>query len=50
MSDLPEQAQQETAGEVAVEPPQAGTRFSVGIDLGTTHCVLSYADLGPYRR
>jgi molecular chaperone DnaK (HSP70) len=21
-------------------------RFSVGIDLGTTHCVLSYADLG----
>jgi len=43
MSDLPEQAQQETAE--AVEPPQAGTRFSVGIDLGTTHCVLSYADL-----
>ncbi|MGZ8903010.1 MAG: Hsp70 family protein, partial [Methylobacter sp.] len=23
-----------------------GPRFSVGIDLGTTHCVLSYADLG----
>ncbi|MGR8952817.1 MAG: Hsp70 family protein [Gammaproteobacteria bacterium] len=23
----------------------AGPRFSVGIDLGTTHCVLSYADL-----
>ncbi|WP_020561602.1 Hsp70 family protein [Methylosarcina fibrata] len=24
----------------------AGPRFSVGIDLGTTHCVLSYAELG----
>ncbi|WP_174625263.1 Hsp70 family protein [Candidatus Methylobacter favarea] len=23
-----------------------GPRFSVGIDLGTTHCVLSYAELG----
>jgi len=30
---------------VAEEPAQSGTRFSVGIDLGTTHCVLSYADL-----
>jgi hypothetical protein len=30
---------------VAVGSPQSGTRFSVGIDLGTTHCVLSYADL-----
>ncbi len=30
---------------VAEEPAQNGTRFSVGIDLGTTHCVLSYADL-----
>ncbi|MDP3589065.1 MAG: Hsp70 family protein [Methylobacter sp.] len=48
MNDLPEQAQQETAvvdESPAVELPQAGTRFSVGIDLGTTHCVLSYADL-----
>jgi hypothetical protein len=43
MSDLPEQVQPETA--VADEAPQTGTRFSVGIDLGTTHCVLSYADL-----
>ncbi|MEC4748553.1 Hsp70 family protein [Methylomicrobium sp. Wu6] len=24
---------------------ETGPRFSVGIDLGTTHCVLSYADL-----
>jgi hypothetical protein len=24
---------------------ESGPRFSVGIDLGTTHCVLSYADL-----
>lgn len=30
---------------IAVESTQSGTRFSVGIDLGTTHCVLSYADL-----
>ncbi|MDO9424279.1 MAG: Hsp70 family protein [Methylobacter sp.] len=35
--------------QVAVEQAQdavSATRFSVGIDLGTTHCVLSYADLG----
>ncbi len=30
---------------VAVGLRQNGTRFSVGIDLGTTHCVLAYADL-----
>ncbi len=30
---------------VAVEQTQNGKRFSVGIDLGTTHCVLSYANL-----
>ncbi len=60
MSDYSEHTQQEAAIEeasvaesenqpdqsVAVEHPQNGTRFSVGIDLGTTHCVLSYADLG----
>jgi molecular chaperone DnaK (HSP70) len=42
-----EEAAQETQPEqtVAAEPAQSGTRFSVGIDLGTTHCVLSYADL-----
>ncbi len=28
-----------------VEPTAEGVRFSVGIDLGTTHCVLSYIDL-----
>ena len=27
------------------EVPLKGRRFSVGIDLGTTHCVLSYADI-----
>jgi hypothetical protein len=43
MSDLPDLAQPEMV--VADEPQQTGTRFSVGIDLGTTHCVLSYADL-----
>jgi hypothetical protein len=26
--------------------PQNGPQYSVGIDLGTTHCVLSYAELG----
>jgi molecular chaperone DnaK (HSP70) len=53
MSELPGHSQPETNQEdaavanenIAVEPRQNGTRFSVGIDLGTTHCVLSYADL-----
>ncbi|MGZ4990394.1 MAG: Hsp70 family protein [Methylobacter sp.] len=55
MSDLSDQIQAEegfvadTASSpdqgVSAEYPQNGTRFSVGIDLGTTHCVLSYADL-----
>jgi len=53
MSELPYHSQPETNQEdtavanenVAVKSPQNGTRFSVGIDLGTTHCVLSYADL-----
>jgi len=26
-------------------PESAGTHFSIGIDLGTTHCVLSYVDI-----
>lgn len=29
-----------------VQVKSNGPQFSVGIDLGTTHCVLSYADLG----
>lgn len=33
-------------GETASSEAAAGPRFSVGIDLGTTHCVLSYAELG----
>ncbi|MBL6987917.1 MAG: Hsp70 family protein, partial [Methylobacter sp.] len=54
MNDWSEHSQAETANEdtadenVAVEQSQDAasvTRFSVGIDLGTTHCVLSYADL-----
>jgi len=28
-----------------IQATGSGPRFSVGIDLGTTHCVLSYADL-----
>ncbi|MFZ2407884.1 MAG: Hsp70 family protein [Methylobacter sp.] len=56
MSDLSDHPQPEMAAvaesenkpdqNIAVESPQTETRFSVGIDLGTTHCVLSYADLG----
>lgn len=59
MSDFPNQIHPQQAGEVAAMTesenlpdeqvttayPQNGTRYSVGIDLGTTHCVLSYADL-----
>jgi len=55
MSDLPDHMQPEEdvvpesgnspAQSVTAEYPQDGKRFSVGIDLGTTHCVLSYADL-----
>ncbi|MGZ5052789.1 MAG: Hsp70 family protein [Methylobacter sp.] len=35
------QPDKDSVGELA----QNRSRFSVGIDLGTTHCVLSYADL-----
>ncbi len=59
MSDLSDQIQPEKVTEnaavmeaenptdqrITAEYPRNGTRFSVGIDLGTTHCVLSYADL-----
>jgi hypothetical protein len=53
MSELPGHTEPEMNKEdavmanenVTVAPPQNGTRFSIGIDLGTTHCVLSYADL-----
>jgi hypothetical protein len=36
------------SGQADAEPAghAGGPRFSVGIDLGTTHCVLSYAELG----
>jgi len=54
MNDWSEHMQPETADvteslpdeSVAVEHSKNGARFSVGIDLGTTHCVLSYAELG----
>ncbi|MGZ8176035.1 MULTISPECIES: Hsp70 family protein [Methylobacter] len=39
------EAENSTDQRITAEYPQNGTRFSVGIDLGTTHCVLSYADL-----
>ena len=37
-TDIKEASPQDSA-------PLAARRFSVGIDLGTTHCVLSYADI-----
>ena len=40
--NTPEPAAEETFQDVA---PLAARRYSVGIDLGTTHCVLSYADI-----
>jgi hypothetical protein len=54
MNDWSDQAQPEMAHEAAesesaaveqLQVSDSGKRFSVGIDLGTTHCVLSYADL-----
>lgn len=39
-----EHEQQETSSERQSSNEQ-GKRYSVGIDLGTTHCVLSYAEL-----
>jgi hypothetical protein len=41
-----EQRETATADELNPSGASAGPRFSVGIDLGTTHCVLSYAELG----
>ena len=35
----------ETEIDKKIEAEHEGPRFSVGIDLGTTHCVLSYVDL-----
>jgi molecular chaperone DnaK (HSP70) len=44
-----EEQQTSTETEARLESTETavhdGPRFSVGIDLGTTHCVLSYADL-----
>ncbi len=42
-----EAVEEEPASEVEseAEAEHDGPRFSVGIDLGTTHCVLSYVDL-----
>jgi hypothetical protein len=47
MSELSGQMQPEANQLSANEanPADKQARFSVGIDLGTTHCVLSYADL-----
>ncbi|MGZ5030406.1 MAG: Hsp70 family protein [Methylobacter sp.] len=40
-----EAAESENAAVEQLQASDSGKRFSVGIDLGTTHCVLSYADL-----
>ena len=50
MNDSLDQAHPAESGDqldesVEAEHTQNMPRFSVGIDLGTTHCVLSYADL-----
>ena len=42
-AETPQEPEQPQAEPVAAT--HSGPRFSVGIDLGTTHCVLSYADL-----
>ncbi len=40
-----DEKQTDNAQSAVLEDKHKGARFSVGIDLGTTHCVLSYADL-----
>ncbi len=36
---------QQTQSSESEQVEHEGTKYSVGIDLGTTHCVLSYVDL-----
>jgi len=45
IADFGDEKQVETAGSIEPDQQAQGAKFSVGIDLGTTHCVLSYADL-----
>jgi molecular chaperone DnaK (HSP70) len=40
-----EQESTESQGDENLSSESEGKRYSVGIDLGTTHCVLSYVDL-----
>lgn len=40
-----EKEQQDDSASETQETEQQSTKYSVGIDLGTTHCVLSYVDL-----
>ena len=40
-----EEDKPEIEEEIKVMDVEEGTKYSVGIDLGTTHCVLSYVDL-----
>ena len=35
----------DTTEQAAIPDPIDGPRYSIGIDLGTTHCVLSYIDI-----
>ena len=43
MSD--EQDNHEPVQSQTIEQATYGKHYSIGIDLGTTHCVLSYADI-----
>jgi len=45
LNENPAEGQHEQPEAESAAATQTGPRFSVGIDLGTTHCVLSYADL-----
>ncbi|WP_349432750.1 Hsp70 family protein [Methylomarinum sp. Ch1-1] len=40
-----EQSPEESNRGESSQPDHEGARYSVGIDLGTTHCVVSYVDL-----
>lgn len=44
-ADFGDEEKVESGESVENTAQHEGARFSVGIDLGTTHCVLSYADL-----
>jgi len=46
-AEIPTESSSESSTETTEEKinPLQGTHYSIGIDLGTTHCVLSYVDI-----